>query len=71
MRFALLFFVPVFFLIACTGEKKDDQRTVFHYNESNGISSLDPAFARNLENMWAVNQLFDGLVELDENMKVQ
>ncbi|MGB0424863.1 MAG: ABC transporter substrate-binding protein, partial [Flavobacteriales bacterium] len=48
-----------------------DNRKVFTYNESNGISSLDPAFARNLENMWAVNQLFDGLVELDANLKVE
>ncbi len=49
----------------------DDHRTVFHYNESNGISSLDPAFARNLENMWAVNQLFDGLVQLDAGLQIK
>jgi len=49
----------------------DDHRTVFHYNESNGITSLDPAFARNLENMWAVNQLFDGLVQLDAALQIQ
>jgi peptide/nickel transport system substrate-binding protein len=49
----------------------NDHRTVFHYNESNGITSLDPAFARNLENMWAVNQLFDGLVQLDADLQIQ
>ncbi|MFN0032016.1 MAG: ABC transporter substrate-binding protein, partial [Flavobacteriales bacterium] len=41
---------------------------VFCYNESNGITSLDPAFSRDLEVMWATNQLFDGLVELDSAM---
>ena len=46
-------------------------KTVFRYNEPGGITSLDPAFARNLENIWAVNQLFDGLVRLDADMQVQ
>lgn len=52
------------------GEEKDD-RTVFRYNESAGITSLDPAFARNLENIWAINQLFNGLVQMDDNFEVQ
>jgi len=43
---------------------------VFRYNESNGITTLDPAFSRDLEVMWATNQIFDGLVELDSNLQV-
>ncbi len=46
-------------------------KTVFRYNESAGITSLDPAFARNQANIWAVNQLFCGLVQLDDSLKVQ
>lgn len=73
-RFALpgLLGVMVIFFGFC-GLSPDglDRRSVFHYNESNGITSLDPAFARNLENMWAVNQLFDGLVQLDAQLEVQ
>ncbi len=53
---------------AC-GRKTSDTQNVFCYNESNGITSLDPAFSRDLEVMWATNQLFDGLVELDSSMK--
>ena len=56
---------------ACGTVASEEEKKVFHYNESNGISSLDPAFARNLENMWAVNQLFDGLVELNDELEVQ
>lgn len=48
-----------------------DDSTVFRYNEAAGINSLDPAFARNQANNWAVNQLFDGLVQLDEHLQVQ
>lgn len=53
---------------AC-GKKSSDLNNVFCYNESNGITSLDPAFSRDLEVMWATNQLFDGLVELDDQLQ--
>ena len=58
-------------LSGCGKRDRSSSENVFCYNESNGISSLDPAFARDLEIMWATNQLFDGLVELDSNLKVQ
>ncbi len=68
----LIYFLIASMLAACGGDNdRRDDRTVFRYNESNGITSLDPAFARNLENMWAVNQLFDGLVELDSSLTIQ
>lgn len=68
----LLFLCTAVLLLNCgTQHNEGDERTVFRYNESNGITSLDPAFARNLENMWAVNQLFDGLVELDSSLTIQ
>lgn len=57
------------FFISC-GHDTDSEDDVFYYNESIGITSLDPAFSRDLEVMWATNQLFDGLVELDSEMKV-
>ncbi|MFT6845544.1 MAG: ABC-type transport system substrate-binding protein [Flavobacteriales bacterium] len=57
--------------VACTGSNQIDYEKVFRYNEAAGISSLDPAFARNMENMWAVNQLYEGLVQLDENLAVK
>ena len=49
---------------------KQGNKTVFRYNESAGISSLDPAFARYVENNRALNHLFNGLVQMDENMNV-
>lgn len=59
-------------LPGCKSERfKKDGRVVFLYNESAGITSLDPAFARDQANIWAVNQLFNGLVQLDSNLKIQ
>ena len=37
----------------------------------NGLSSLDPAAASNFENIWPVNQIFNGLVQLDDSMVIR
>ena len=67
---AALFITALFLLSSCSDQHDQKEKRVFNYNESNGITSLDPAFARDIEVMWATNQLFDGLVELDSNMQV-
>ncbi|MDF1672735.1 MAG: ABC transporter substrate-binding protein [Vicingaceae bacterium] len=58
--------------ISCGGENKDklDGKKIFRYNESEGITSLDPAFSRNIENIWACNHLYNGLVQMDDELKV-
>jgi len=52
-----------------TGEHSD--KTVFRYNESKGISTLDPAYARNQTLIWPITQIFAGLVQVDEKLEVQ
>jgi peptide/nickel transport system substrate-binding protein len=47
-----------------------DEQRVFRYNEASNITSLDPAFARDQANIWAVNQLFNGLVQFSDNLEV-
>lgn len=60
------------FSIACSSsEKKADNRTVFKYNEMGAITSLDPASARTFENIWVVNQLYNGLVEMNDSLKIK
>ena len=44
---------------------------VFRYNESANIQTLDPAFARNMAIIWPCNQIFNGLVQLDDSLQVQ
>ena len=43
----------------------------FRYNQASGISSLDPAFAKDQANIWACNQLFNGLVQMDDNLVIR
>lgn len=56
----------------CSDSNHDtDKRTVFNYNEMAGISSLDPASANNTEDIWGVNQVYSGLVQLNDSLTVQ
>ncbi len=55
---------------ACTSHQHNDKK-IFHYNESSGLASLDPAFAKNKQVMWAVHQLYNTLIEIDSNMQMQ
>jgi len=58
-------------LVRCAPETGNlNKKTVFRYNESAGITSLDPAYASDQANIWAVNQLFNGLVQLDDALHV-
>ena len=52
-------------------EYKNEGKYVFRYNESAGITSLDPAFTKDQSNIWACNQLYNGLVQLDEQLRIQ
>jgi len=67
MKFKYLFFI---FLIGCS-TKKEDFQSVFRYNEHKNIGSLDPVFSKDNADIWAVNQLFNGLVQMDENLNVK
>jgi oligopeptide transport system substrate-binding protein len=63
-------FVCILLFTACKQEYGNDDLHIFRYNEAAGISSLDPAFSRDLANIWACNQIYDGLVKLDNNLEV-
>ena len=56
-------------LISCYNKNKKE-RNIFHYNETTGIASLDPAFAKNQSIMWVVHQLYNTLVEVDQNLNI-
>jgi len=58
--------------VSCKTESSNfDDSQVFRYNEAANITTLDPAFAKDLRTIWVTNQLFNGLVTLDEDLEVQ
>ena len=63
--------VSVFFLaFSCEKKIEIDKKTVFRYNETKNINSLDPIFAKDLSNIKVINQLFNGLVDMNSKLEV-
>ena len=58
-------------LSGCGEKSRSTDKKVFRLNLDAGLTSLDPAFSRSQNNLWMVHQIFDGLVEMDSNLKVQ
>jgi len=66
-----LFWVSCFvFLFCACGRPEQDPRQAFYYNESSGIATLDPAFAKNQSIIWAVRQLYNTLVQTDDALNI-
>ena len=66
-----LFCVSILFWSCTSNNASVNDTQVFRYNEHKNIGSLDPAFAKDLSDIWAANQLFNGLVQMDDSLNVQ
>ena len=58
-------------LAGCSSDVKVDSQKVFRFNVHENINTLDPAYARDLRSIWAMNQIFNGLVRLDHKLAIQ
>jgi len=56
-------------LSSCGSSDKDQHQTVFNLNLDEGLTSLDPAFCRNHNTIWMDNQIYNGLVQIDDSLK--
>lgn len=43
---------------------------VFHYNEDESVTTLDPAYVKSQSEIWIVSQIFNGLVDLNSQLQV-
>ena len=59
-------------LLSSCGKRVDPNEglSIFRYNESSGIITLDPIYAKDLPHIWACNQLYSSLVAYDDEMNV-
>lgn len=57
-------------LISCKNSPQNLEKQIIRFNSPTGITSLDPAFARTQENIRTVNQLFNGLLQLDDSLNI-
>lgn len=70
-NFCFLLLAATLLLSACKQAFDNNDKMIFRYNESSGITSLDPAYASGLATIWPCNLLYNGLVELDEQMNIK
>lgn len=71
VKYILSAICALLFLFSCKDNTKDNRdHLIFRYNEHSNIPSLDPAFARNPQSIWPTNQLFNGLVQLDDDLTI-
>lgn len=59
-----------FIICSSCMHRPDKGRQVFHFNMEEGLETLDPAFAKNLNIEWAVHLLYNTLVEVDSNLHI-
>lgn len=71
MRKALPIITSIILIISSCGLPNHEDKMIFRYNESAGIGTLDPAFAKDQALIWACTQLYNGLIQLDSNLEAQ
>ena len=70
MKHIIYIVLGISLLVGCNRHNHSDKQ-IFRYNESAGIATLDPAFAKDQSIIWPCRQLYNGLIELDSNLQVQ
>ena len=56
---------------SCNNNANTGNKKFFRYNQSSNIASLDPAFAKDQSTIWSCNQLYNSLVQLDDNLNTK
>ena len=68
------YFILLIVIMDCfscnNSQRKINDNLVFRYNEHKNIGSLDPAFSKDIADIWGTNQLFNGLVQMDDHLNV-
>ncbi len=63
--------LAIFALTGCQNNKKLNTKKIFNLNLDQGLTSLDPAFARNQNVLWMCNQLFNCLIQINDSLHLK
>lgn len=70
MKRIIIVILSLILFASCGKRNSDDGLKIFKYNESAGILTLDPVYAKDQPHIWACNQLYNSLVAFDDEMNV-
>lgn len=65
----IFWFFYVIIFVSCKENAAHRDKKVFNINLDQGLTSIDPAFARNQNAIWMTNQIFNGLVQIDSSLQ--
>lgn len=71
MKRFCFFLIGILLISACKRQNPADGKMIFRYNETAGITTLDPAYSKNQALNWVCTQIYNGLVQLDSNLVTQ
>ena len=58
-------------ILSCRSNNHESSlKKVFRYNEAAGLTSLDPAFAKDQSIIWPCLEIYNGLVQLDTGLRI-
>ena len=66
----IIFISIIFTLHACKKRESSEGPAIFKLNLASPLTSLDPAFASDQPNSWAAGQIFNGLVQLNNQLEI-
>lgn len=64
----IFFICCIISIWGCRNSTDLQDKKVFNINFDQSLTSMDPAFARNQQAIWMINQIFNGLVQIDSNL---
>ncbi|RZL31157.1 MAG: ABC transporter substrate-binding protein, partial [Pedobacter sp.] len=67
----IFWFFCFLLMLSCGKKENNDSRKTFNINLDQNLTSLDPAFARNQNAIWMINQVFNGLVQVDSALNTK
>lgn len=68
IRYATIVMMVSLLAVGCQVPDNSD-RMIFRYNESAGIGTLDPAYAKDQALIWGCSQIYNGLIQLDTMLR--
>ncbi|MBQ6047247.1 MAG: ABC transporter substrate-binding protein [Bacteroidales bacterium] len=68
IRHATIVMMVSLLAVGCRVPDNSD-RMIFRYNESAGIGTLDPAYAKDQALIWGCSQIYNGLIQLDTMLR--